>query len=253
MEGILRELSGDDDVLGSWMSVEACETARIMRSRKPAAASNRQEFVHPVHLNRTKRTIGWFPSIISGDSQPYHSLLELDWLRLLDVTPGVASIKSQPRPVSFWLDGVRHEYTPDTEVLLSDGRKVMVEVKPHDVAVSPEMRPVWEAIRARLADEDIGFKLATDVYLKARPRYQSILHLQMFNTLMPDPHISFRLSEILADGTFEPLGSLVSAFDDPTQARMTIMSLARRRRLRIDLTKPITNDLEISLLVPGWL
>jgi hypothetical protein len=108
-------------------------------------------------------------------------------------------------------------------------------------------------IRARLADEDIGFKLATDAYIKAQPRYQSVLHLQMFNTLMPDPDISFRLSEILADGTFEPLGTLISSFDDPTQARMTIMSLARRRRLRIDLTKPITNDLEISLFVPGWL
>lgn len=253
MEGVLRELSGADDVLSTWMNVEACEPARILRSRTPAAASNRQDFVHAVHLNRTKRAIGWFPSFISGDSQPYHSLLELDWLRLLDVTPGISSIKSQPRPVSFWLDGVRHEYTPDTEVLLSNGRKVMVEVKPHDVAVSAEMRPVWEAIRARLADEDIDFKLATDVYLKAQPRYQSVLHLQMFNTLMPDPDISFRLSEILADGTFEPLGSLLSGFDDPTQARMTIMSLARRRRLRIDLTKPITNDLEISLFVPGWL
>lgn len=253
MEGVLRELSGDDDVLGSWMNVEACGTARNIRSRRPAAASNRQDFIHSVHLNRAKRIIGWFPSFISGDSQPYHSLLELDWLRLLDVTPGVASIKSQPRRVSFWLDGVRHNYTPDTEVLLSNGRKVMVEVKPHNIAVSPELRPVWEAIRARLADEDIGFKLATDVYLEARPRHQSVLHLQMFNTLMPDPDISFRLSEILADGTFEPLGSLISSFDDPTQARMTIMSLARRRRLHIDLTKPITNDLEISLLVPGWL
>jgi hypothetical protein len=251
MEGVLRELSGDDDVLGSWTGVEACEIVRNAGSRRrPPAASDRRDFVYPVLVNHTKRIIGWFPSFIS-DSQPYHSLLELNWLRLLDVTPGVASVKTQPRTVYFWLDGVRRKYTPDTEVLLSNGRRLIVEAKPHDVAVSPENKPVWEAIRIRLADEGVGFKIVTDAYLKAR--HESVLYLQMFNTLLPDPDISFRLSAMLANGTFEPLGRLISDFENPAEARMTIMSLARRRRLRIDLSKPITNDLEISLVVPGWL
>jgi hypothetical protein len=195
--------------------------------------------------------IGWYPSVVAGCSQPYHSSLELDWLRLLDLTPGVGQLKAQPRKVRVWYGGEEHRYTPDTEVVLENGRRIMIEVKPYAYALKPEFKLVWRAVRERFADEGTGFKIVTDRYLKIRQ--QTALELQLSNTWAPDPHIKFRLSEILAARSLQPLGKLISEFPNPELARRTVMSLVRHRRLLVDLSKPIDNDLEISLVRPGWL
>jgi hypothetical protein len=246
MDSVSRELNGGSAIL------DGIETRSAgQRAERLVKASSREDFVHAIRVNRSDRVIGWFPSFIAGCTQPYHSLLELDWLRLLDVTPGVAQLKAQSRTVQVWFGGAKHDYTADTEVVLENGRRLMIEVKPHEHAVRPEFQLIWEAIRARFAEEATDFKVVTDRYLKTRRH--GALHLQMFNTWSPDPQVSRRLSEILADGTCEPLGLLVSEFPNPKEAERTVMSLARRRRLLIDLSKPINNDLEISLMSPDWL
>lgn len=249
MDGVLRALnsgwgSGLDDELG-------LPKVGDLGPERPVRASPREDFIHAVRMNRSDRVIGWYPSFVAGRSQPYHSSLELDWLRLLDVTPGVAQLKAQPRTIGVWYGGILHRYTPDTEVVLENGRRLMIEVKPHEHAVRPEYRLVWEAIRDQFETEGFGFKIATDRYLQRRRR--GVLHLQMFNTWMPDPQVSLRLSEILAGATYESLGKLVSEFANQEEAQRTVMSLVRRRRLLIDLSKPIDNDLQISMVRPEWL
>lgn len=249
MWSVFQELCGEDSILdlaGARLPVD-----QEFITAGPVRASSRNDFVHAVRVNRTERVIGEYPSFVAGCSQPYHSSLELDWLRLLDVTPGVRKLKAQPPSLRVWYGGEEHRYTPDTEVVLENDRRVMIEVKPYEHALKPKFKLVWRAIRERLADEGTGFKIVTDRYLKIRQK--TTLELQISNTWAPDPHIKFRLSEIFADSTSEPLGKLISKFPNPELAQRTVMSLVRRRRLLIDLSKPIDNDLQISMVRPEWL
>lgn len=249
MDSVFRELNNGGSILdlGGALSPLGQEFETV----GPVRSSSRKDFVHAVRVNRSERVIGWYPSIVAGRSQPYHSSLELDWLRLLDVTPSVEQLKAQPRTVKVWYGGEEHRYTPDTEVVLENGRRIIIEVKPYEYALKPKFKLVWRAIRERFADEGTGFKIVTDRYLKIRQK--TTLELQISNTWAPDPHISFRLSEILAGGAFEPLGELISEFPNPEEAQRTVMSLVRRRRLLVDLSKPIDNDLQISLVRPEWM
>lgn len=208
--------------------------------RRRAAAAEPDAFVHPVRVNRTKkRVIGWFQSLITKTAHPYHSSLELDWLRLIDLTPGVVGFQAQPRTFQYWMGGVRHEYTPDVALTVADGRQTMVEIKMEADAQDASNQARWPAIRARLAEERLGFRIVTERYLHREPRRKNVLYLQMFRSLQPDEAMAFQITEAVDAALALPLAVLAGRFPDSVLARQTVLSLVLRRHLEIDLNAEI--------------
>ncbi|MFI6742722.1 TnsA-like heteromeric transposase endonuclease subunit [Nonomuraea sp. NPDC050451] len=101
-----------------------------------AGWSVRFESVPPVRgfrWNKGDRSFpGWYYAATTGDHVGYESWLERDWLILLDFTPDVVGIASQP----FWLHWREGEearrHAPDYFVRLADGRARVVDVRAED-------------------------------------------------------------------------------------------------------------------------
>jgi hypothetical protein len=72
---------------------------------------------------------GFVPTRKNGRVVPHESLLELDYIRLLESDPGVIAYSEQPTPLK-WSDGVNsYETTFDFIVIGSFGSKHVCEIK----------------------------------------------------------------------------------------------------------------------------
>lgn len=61
----------------------------------------------------------------------YEGMLSRDFIVLIENDPRVVSYQEEPEPFP-WFDGLKwHSYTPDFSVLLDDGRRICVEIKPY--------------------------------------------------------------------------------------------------------------------------
>src|SRR5258708_7622835 len=75
-----------------------------------------------------QKNIGKFSSVKTGRIAWYESLLERDYMYLLDFDPKVTYWHEQPLKFRYTLEGKTHWYTPDLEVH-RDSKNQIVEVK----------------------------------------------------------------------------------------------------------------------------
>lgn len=84
----------------------------------------------------------------------YESLLELMCILLISSRGDLADVWDQPRPVQYFLpDGSRHEHTFDYRVILADGFRYAVAIKPIDHVLKYDFDLKLGYIRAALPDE----------------------------------------------------------------------------------------------------
>jgi hypothetical protein len=227
----------------SWLTPSPAPGAWYRPDPRRSWAGDPEEFRYPVRVNRTKRVIGMFPSLITKRSQPFHSFLELDALCLIDLTLWIVAIHAQPRSFEYRLDGERHKYTPDLIALLADGREFALEVKYYDDACSPKNRARWPAIKAALAHEGLGLKILTDRHIRKEPRYSNTIDLQAYRTMRPEEGgLASRIDEALCKTKQLTLRDIFRNSNDAQFAHDTVMALIVHRHLWVDLDLPI--DLE---------
>lgn len=82
---------------------------------------------------------GYFPSRKMMRMVAWESQLERDAIMLLEFSLEVVGFREQPVRVYFDQDGERHQYIPDFEVDLADGRILHVEVKPESKLRKPDI------------------------------------------------------------------------------------------------------------------
>jgi hypothetical protein len=162
---------------------------------------------------------GLWWSATTGDHVGFESWLEREHLMLLDFDPGVVGVSSQP----FWLhwttaDGVARRHAPDFFARLTDGRGVVVDVRP-DERVTAEAAAAF-VVTAR-ACEQVGWQyrrlgrvspvLAANVRWLAGYRHPRCLHQARAEALLR----VFSASRELADGVGtvgDPIAVLPVAF-----------------------------------------
>lgn len=120
---------------------------------------------------------GKFPSRKNGRMVHHEGLLELDAIYLFEASPLVASYREQPRTILF-PDGARlRRYTPDFELTLSSGGRVLVEVKPRRSLQDAEVRHKLEKVAAHLRRSEQPFVILTDEALRNEPRQANVRRL----------------------------------------------------------------------------
>lgn len=95
----------------------------------------------PTHLRRivtgrARTFTGYYPSGKPGNDHRlvgYQSLLERDFIHLVEDDRSVVSYQEQEAPVTWKDADGRHLYWPDFGLLTDTGRRVCIEVKPLDV------------------------------------------------------------------------------------------------------------------------
>lgn len=120
---------------------------------------------------------GKFPSRKNGRMVHHEGLLELDAIYLFEASPQVVSYREQPRTILF-PDGLRlRRYTPDFELMLSDGECVLVEVKPLRSLQEAEVRHKLQRVAEHLQRSEQTFVVLTDEVLRSEPRQANVRRL----------------------------------------------------------------------------
>lgn len=114
-------------------------------------------------VTRTGRSFrGKFSSRKMGRPVCFESLLELDAIYHFEFCSQVVSYQEQPEKIEIWVEGERHLYYPDFELVLSNGEIVHVEVKPKAKLKDPALRKRFAYIEVYYRRRGIRFLVLTE-------------------------------------------------------------------------------------------
>jgi hypothetical protein len=146
--------------------------------------------------NRGGNVIGHFPSIKMKRMVAFESLIERDYLYLLDYEPEVERFEEQPLTVEYQHDGKVLHYTPDFH-LVEAGQDVLVECKPLAFVEKDENQRKFSAARAWCADRGWTFRIVTDQDLRAGFRLENVKLLTRYARHIVEPGTKGRIYALL--------------------------------------------------------
>jgi hypothetical protein len=129
--------------------------------------------------NRGGNAIGRFPSIKMGRMIAFESLLERDFIYLLDYDPEVEWFEEQPMKIEYEHETKQLYYTPDFH-LFERGKHVLVECKPERFVETEENRRKFAMAGEWCRVSDWEFRLITDQQVRSGYRLQNVKLLAQY-------------------------------------------------------------------------
>jgi hypothetical protein len=196
------------------------------------------------------KLIGKFPSLKMRRIVWYESLLERDYLYLLELDPGVISYEEQPLQIYYFLEGKKRRYTPDLLIQRKYGKQI-VEVKPMKKAIEPSNITLFRIADEICRREGYEFHVATDAVIRSQPRLNIAKFLYKYarTPLLPQHQIYchelfVRRQEIL-------LGEIIKFFAARAIGQQVVFALIFHGVLSINLTETLTPSSIVRLPVQG--
>ncbi len=87
---------------------------------------------------------GFSPSRKCDEMVAWESLLEKDFIKVLDFDPSIEQIQSQPRKIEYRYKGKLHHYVPDFLAITRDKHSILFEVKPEEKVNDEENKVKFE-------------------------------------------------------------------------------------------------------------
>jgi hypothetical protein len=149
---------------------------------------------------RSGHFTGYVPSGKNQRIIQYESILERDYIQLVEIDKDVLGYSEQPEKLS-WSDGVDHyDTTFDFEVYRRGGQKYLVEVKPLSKVIKYDLGELYGYARAAAIRKGYdNLELWTDRELKAMPRLGNAELLVSGNTTFEDTTTTLALRSAISD------------------------------------------------------
>ena len=147
--------------------------------------------------NRGGNIVGHFPSLKLGRMVAFESLIERDFVYLLDYEPGVEHFSEQPLTIKYHHAGKKRQYTPDFHVVYR-GQPFLFECKPVQFVDDPRNQIKFEAARWWCQEQGWTFAVVTDAQLSSGWRIANIKLLTQFARYSIGPEIKGRVFAFLA-------------------------------------------------------
>lgn len=201
--------------------------------------------------NRGGNIIGRFPSLKLGRMVEFESLIERDFIYLLDFEAEVESFSEQPLTIEYEHEGKGYHYTPDFW-LIKHGQPILVECKPAKLVDEPANRRKFTAAQAWCAAKKWEFQVVTDEQLRRGYRLNNIRFLTQF-ARYPIPadvrgHIRVCLGSISVPVTIADLMIKVN-LQPPELVKIPIYHMAFHHELFLGLDDaPICLNTPVSLV-----
>ena len=200
--------------------------------------------------NRGGNVIGSFPSVKMGRMVAFESLLERDYLYLLDYDPDVAWFEEQPLTIEYQHEGKVLHYTPDFH-LLERGRDVLVECKPVRFTHTDENQRKFAVAQLWCDQRRWEFRVVTEQQVRGGVRLENIKLLASYARQSVDPVLQGRIYAFLHDVSAPPtITALASTLvpDATALAVVRILHLAFHHQVCIPLDDvPLTGDAPVYL------
>jgi hypothetical protein len=149
-------------------SLEFCSPPDLQRPRRAMWSRVDHVPARRVIQQRPKRVVGFINSAKAGQPIVYESLLERDYVYVLQADSNVVHFTAQPIQIRYRLDGPRaHIYTPDFLVEMRNGGRFFVEIKPD----RPRPNEIDYALINRLLEEHgMGLHVVREAEVRQEPR-----------------------------------------------------------------------------------
>lgn len=207
---------------------------------------------------------GGFASAKNKRLLGFESLLERDYMLILEFDPAVESFEEQPvripvlgktaRATSYVPDILVHYY-PDRR---GKARKpLLAEVKKSsDLERHKEKyAPKFAAAKKYAAEQGWDFRIVTEKDIRSK-RLQNLKFLREFHLSMPNPADAARVLDALGQSnTPLDMGTLFERMEVDVAERLRLIPvvwhLVATSRIAIDLDQPLTDTTSLSLPKPG--
>lgn len=202
--------------------------------------------------NRGGNIIGRFPSLKMQRMIAFESLLERDFIYLLDYDAAVTWFEEQPLTIEYQHEGKLLHYTPDFH-LVEDGQQVLVECKPDRFVNTTDNQRKFAVAQAWCQACDWQFRVVTDDEVRAGYRLHNVKLLTAYARLRLDPVLRCQLYAALQtlcvpSGT--PIQDLARALRpiSPEAVTAGLLHLAYHGVIDLPLDRaPITPNTAVAL------
>lgn len=155
--------------------------------------------------NRGGNVIGRFPSTKQGRMIAFESLLERDFIYLLDYDPAVEWFEEQPLRIEYQHETKTLHYTPDFHVV-ERGKHVLVECKPERFVDTEENNRKFAAAREWCGEQNWEFRVVTEQSVRTGFRLQNIKLLAQYARQKVDMVMRSQIHTCLQD--MQPAASI---------------------------------------------
>lgn len=190
-----------------------------------------------------------FPSRKNGRLVHCEGLLELDAAYAFELHPRIVRYREQPTEIDF-ADGPRiRRYTPDFEITLSSGEKILIEVKPAASMSRPDVQHRLQCVSDCMRRHRKPFVILSDDVLRQEPRRVNLR--QIFHSLgRPFPTQAAALNALRYCRDAFP-GRLSHASAALALRGMRVHDLLFMGLLRCDLNTPLTANSSVLISEEG--
>ena len=184
--------------------------------------------------------IGHFPSLKLRRMVAFESLIEQDYIYLLDYERDVTFYEEQPLTIEYPWEGKARHYTPDFCVERDQAHE-LIECKPQSKVDTDENQRKFSAAREWCQANGWTFLVITDQALRTGPRLANVKLLTRYARLEVDQTVALRVADCLEkkpSWTIEELAAEVNPAD-MRQGMTALLHLAFHHRLCLDLTTEV--------------
>jgi len=194
--------------------------------------------------------IGRFPSLKMGRMIAFESLIEQDYLFLLDFEPDVLTFTEQPVQIEYFWEGKERHYTPDFHVARKTGEEI-VECKPLELVHSDENQRKFKIAREWCQSQGWSFHVVTDDEIRTGTRLNNVKLLTRHARLSIPPgllrQVQSALQEVLCPCSLHEVARVVLP-DDVDRGISVLLHLAYHHQIELRLDQdPITSGTMIQL------
>ena len=200
--------------------------------------------------NRGGNIIGRFPSLKMQRMIAIESLLECDFIYLLDYNIAVTWFEEQPLTIEYQHEGKLLHYTPDFH-LIEHGQQVLVECKPDHFVNTIDNQRKFAVAQAWCQACDWQFCIVTDDEVRAGYRLHNVKLLTAYARLRLDPVLRCQLYAALQSLPSDtPIQDLARALRpiSPEAVTAGLLHLAYHGVVDLPLDRaPITPNTAVAL------
>lgn len=184
--------------------------------------------------NRGRNAIGKFPSTKMKRMIAFESLLERDFIYLLDYDPAVEWFEEQPLSIEYLREGKLLHYTPDFH-LLEDGQHALVECKPERFVETEENRRKFGVAQEWCRGHGWEFRVVTEQQIRSGFHLQNVKLLAQYARQKVDSairsNIFASLQEAKTDISVQDLAQVIGS---PVAASIFCLAYQHEISLALD-------------------
>lgn len=201
--------------------------------------------------NYGKKNTGYFPSKKNGRGIAYESLLERDYMYLLEYDDDVISYLEQPITLEYVYLNRKRSYTPDIKVERNNKIQI-IEIKPYEklklILEDDKFKTKLDVAANYCLHNQFEFKIVTDMDIRNGSLLNNIMFLHRYANIDIPAIEKLKIKNELAFQELE-LNILVSRFnnEDTNKIKVYIFSMIYHKIIKTNLDKSITMNSVISL------